>query len=224
MRALESVAVLSSQPVRRFTWLPRQLHRPGLEFLVSTGRMHGFESLEERSLLLALDFVGVTEVLPQPFRLDFEHVGGRAAHVPDFLAVMPDGGRWVLDVRPADLIRDDDLVKFAATREATAIAGWRYSVVAGWRPHVLGGVDALSARRRPRSDRLGLQPLLLERAVRGPLRFGDLVDSTPWPLPARAEAVHLLWHRRLGVDLAAPLGDDSPVWAGSDAAAAGVGS
>ncbi|MFJ4090889.1 TnsA-like heteromeric transposase endonuclease subunit [Kitasatospora sp. NPDC089913] len=221
VRDLGSVAVLSSQPVRRFTWLPRQLHRPGLEFLVSTGRMHGFESLEERSLLLVLDFVGVAEVLPQPFRLDFEHVGGRSAHVPDFLAVMPDGGRWVLDVRPVGLIRDDDLVKFAATREATAIAGWRYSVVAGWRRHVLGVVDALSARRRPRSDRLRLQPLLLERAEQGPLRFGDLVGSTPWPAPARAEAVHLLWHRRLGVDLAAPLGDGSLVWAGGDAAAAG---
>ncbi|MFJ7243994.1 TnsA-like heteromeric transposase endonuclease subunit [Kitasatospora sp. NPDC098652] len=221
VRDLGSVEVLSSQPVRRFTWLPRQLHRPGLEFLVSTGRMHGFESLEERSLLLALDFVGVTEVMPQPFRLDFEHVGGRSAHVPDFLAVMPDGTRWMLDVRPADLIRDEDLVKFAATREAAASAGWRYSVVAGWRRHVLGVVDALSARRRPRSDRLGLQPLLLERAARGPVRFSDLVASTPWPLPARAEALHLLWHRRLGVDLAAPLGDGSPVWLG---AAAGGGS
>jgi hypothetical protein len=27
--------------------------------MVSTGRLHGFESLEERSLLLALDFTGM---------------------------------------------------------------------------------------------------------------------------------------------------------------------
>lgn len=220
VRDLASVAVLSSQPVRRFTWLPRQFHRPGLEFLVSTGRLHGFESLEERALLLVLDFVGVVEVLPQPFRLDFEHAGGRSAHIPDFLAVMPDGGRSVLDVRPASLIRDEDLVKFAATREAAASAGWRYSVVTGWRPHVLSVVDALSARRRARSDRLGLQPQLLELAERGPLSFGDLVASTPWPLVARAEAVHLLWHRRLGVDLASPLGDRSVVWAGGSGPAA----
>ncbi len=45
--------------------------------MVSTGRLHGFESLEERALLLALDFAGaVEEVLPQPFRLRFETAGG----------------------------------------------------------------------------------------------------------------------------------------------------
>jgi hypothetical protein len=47
-------------PVRRFTWRQRQRqrHRPGLQFMVSTGRLHGFESLQERSLLPALDFLG----------------------------------------------------------------------------------------------------------------------------------------------------------------------
>jgi hypothetical protein len=67
-------------PVRRFTWRQRQRHRPGLQFMVSTGRLHGFESLEERSLLLALDFLGeVEEVLSQPFRLKFEAAGGECS-------------------------------------------------------------------------------------------------------------------------------------------------
>ena len=40
----------------------------GGEVACSAGRLHGFESLEERSLLLALDFTGtVEEVLQQPF-------------------------------------------------------------------------------------------------------------------------------------------------------------
>lgn len=39
--------------------------------MVSTGRHHSFESLEEQRLLLALDFVTVVEALPQPFRLSF---------------------------------------------------------------------------------------------------------------------------------------------------------
>lgn len=47
-----------SVPVRRFSWRAGQRHRPGLEFLVSTGPQHGFESLAERRLLLALDFAG----------------------------------------------------------------------------------------------------------------------------------------------------------------------
>ncbi|MEV4106299.1 hypothetical protein [Nonomuraea sp. NPDC049695] len=96
--------------------------------MVSTGRMHGFESLEEQKLLLALDFAGaVMEVLPQPFRLRFEADKGFLEHVPDFLAVLRDGPTWLFDVRPASLIRDRDDVAFAATTSApttsTATAG-----------------------------------------------------------------------------------------------------
>lgn len=69
VRDMALVPVLSSRPVRGFTWRARQGHRPGLQFMVSTGRHHGFESLEEQRLLLGLDFLGVTEVLPQPFEL-----------------------------------------------------------------------------------------------------------------------------------------------------------
>lgn len=127
VRDLGSVPVLSSRPVRGFTWRTKQKHRPGLEFLVSTGRKHGFESLEERAALLALDFMTVIEVLPQPFALTFEHVDGHAGHIPDFLAVMGDGGHWLLDIRPAGLVGEMDAVKFAASREAAAACGWRCS-------------------------------------------------------------------------------------------------
>jgi hypothetical protein len=49
-----------------------QRHRPGLQFMVSTGRHHGFESLEEARVLLALDFAGdVTDVVSQPLKLRF---------------------------------------------------------------------------------------------------------------------------------------------------------
>jgi hypothetical protein len=182
--------------------------------MVSTGRLHGFESLEERSLLLALDFAGsVEEILPQPFRLRFETgAGDFREHVPDFLAVLGDGSRWLFDVRPAELVEEKDAACFAAAAEAALEAGWRYSVVAGWRPHVLTGLDALSAQRRDLDDRLGLQDCLLEAASAGPAAFGDLVSAAPLPSVARAHALHLLWRRRLGFDLSCPLGDSSLVW------------
>jgi hypothetical protein len=207
-RDLGEVPVAGCVPVRRFTWRQRQRHRPGLQFMVSTGRLHGFESLEERSLLLALDFTGeVDEVLSQPFRLKFETVGGEAGeHIPDFLAVFRDGARWLLDVRSAVLVKDEDAVRFAAAAEAALEAGWRYSVVVGWRPHVLTALDALSAQR------LGLEGELLQAVAAGPAAFGDLVAATRLPAVARAHALHLLWRRRLGTDLARPLGDGSQVW------------
>jgi hypothetical protein len=214
VRDLESVPVAGCGPVRRFSWGRRQRHRPGLQFMVSTGRLHGFESLEERSLLLALDFTGsLEELLPQPFTLRFGTAGGEfREHVPDFLAVFRDGSRWLLDVRPARLVKDDDATCFAAAAEAALEAGWRYSVVAGWRPHVLAGIDALSAQRRNLEDRLGLQDLLLKAVLAGPAAFGDLVAATPLPAVARAHALHLLWRRRLGTDLSCMISDMSPVW------------
>ena len=182
--------------------------------MVSTGRVHGFESLEEQALLLALDFTGALEdVLPQPFTLRFGTAGsGFLKHVPDFLAVFRDGSRWLLDVRPARLVKEDDATCFAAAAEAALEAGWRYSVVAGWRPHVRTGIDALSAQRRHLQDRLGLQERLLEAVSAGPVAFGDLVAATPLPAVARAHALHLLWRLRLGTDLSRPVGDASPVW------------
>jgi hypothetical protein len=199
-------------PVRRFSWRPDQRHRPGLKFMVSTGRMHGFESLAERRLLLALDFAGgVEEVLAQPFRLKFFSAEGKGEHTPDFLALAPGAG-WLVDVRPADRIEEGDVLRFAAAGQAAAAAGWRYVVVTGWRGEVMTGIDTLSARRRGMTDRLGLQARLLELAGSRPLRFGELADATAVPAVARAHAVHLLWHRRLAVDLAQPLGDASWIY------------
>lgn len=220
VRDLAAVPVLSSEPVRRFTWRARQRHRPGLQFMVSTGRHHGFESLEEARLLLALDFVRVAAVLPQPFRLAFEHAKGRAEHIPDFLAVLPDGNRWLFDVRPRKLIGEDDALKFAAAHEAAAAAGWRYDVVAGWQPSVVSVLDQLSAQRRPLTDSLGLRGQLGEAA--DGTSFGQLVESSSLPVVARAQALHLLWHRRLGTDLGRPLTDASPVWISAHARVHGL--
>ena len=104
VRDLGSFPVPGCEPVRRFSWSRAQRHRPGLQFMVSTGLHHGFESLEEARLLLALDFAGaVTEVICQPFRLRFATADGPVEHIPDVLAVAADG-TWLIDVRPSDRI------------------------------------------------------------------------------------------------------------------------
>lgn len=59
VREMGGVPVSACRPVRRFSWSTGQRHRPGLAAVVSTGRLHGFESLAEQRLLLALDFLGV---------------------------------------------------------------------------------------------------------------------------------------------------------------------
>jgi hypothetical protein len=211
VQEMADVRLAECRPVRRFSWSTRQRHRPGLEMVTSTGRLHGFESLAEQKLLLALDFLGVGDLLGQPMTLRFSTSdGGTAEHVPDFLAVAP-SGTVLADVRPAGRIGDRDRVKFAASAEVGLSAGWGYVVVTGWRGQVQATLDGLSAQRRPLSDPLGVQGQLLAAAAGGPLTFADLVSQADYPVVGRAHAIHLLWHRRLGLDLARPLGDGSAV-------------
>lgn len=122
-------------------------------------------------------------------------------------------GVLLVDVRPGERIGVDDRTAFAAAREVALSAGWRYLVVSGWRPGVQATLDTLSAQRRALTDPLGLQAQVLEALADGPRRFGDLVAATRLPAVARAHALHLIWRRRLGIDLAAPLNDGTPVWA-----------
>jgi hypothetical protein len=85
VRDLAGMPMQGARPVRRFSWRTSRLHRPGLQYLVSTGRHHGFESHAEQQLLLVLDFAGnVVEVLSQPFRLVFTMTVGPGEHPPDF--------------------------------------------------------------------------------------------------------------------------------------------
>lgn len=216
-RDLASMPVQGAQPVRRFSWRTSQRHRPGLQYMVSTGRHHGFESYAEQQLLVALDFAGeVLELLGQPFRLSFTTACGTGEHIPDFLAVTRDG-TWLIDVRPAGRIAEKDAVRFAAAAEVALSCGWRYTVATGWLPNVWTTLDTLSSRRKPTSDPLGLGQVLLAQASRGPVPFGDLVEGTEVPAAARAQALHLLWRRRLGIDLATPLGDHTLVHLAADA-------
>src|SRR5262249_26405917 len=159
-------------PVRRFSWRTRQRHRPGLQYLVSTGRHHGFESLEEARLLLTLDFAaGLLDLVSQPFRMRFSTRDGWRAHTPDLL-LLTAAGHWLLGVRPEGRIKEDDLPGFGATAEAALACGWRYGVVGGWRPHVTTTLDTLSSQRRRLSDPLLVQTSLLRAAASGPRPFG----------------------------------------------------
>ncbi|KUN81462.1 hypothetical protein AQJ64_23495 [Streptomyces griseoruber] len=208
---LDKVDLRRSVPVRRFTWRMDQFHRPGLEYLMATDRHHGFESHEEERLLLVADFAaGLVEALCQPFRLRFLSGGKTIRHIPDFLLVT-ESGLFLIDVRPADRIKPEDALKFAAAAETALVAGWQYGVVAGWREYVWTNVDALSAERRPLPDVLGIQDELRKVVAQGPLPFGELVEHCRIPAIGRAHAIHLLWHRHLGLDLSGPFGDASLV-------------
>lgn len=203
-------------PVRWFSWQREQGHRPGLQYLVSTGRHHGAESMEEARVLLALDFAGdLIDVVSQPLLLRFTTVLGKMReHTPDFLAVTR-SGTWLIDVRPEPRIEDKDAESFAAAAEAALACGWRYAVAARWREHVPASLDALSSQRRPLKDPLGLRSGLLAAARQQGARFGEAAAASGCEPVARAQLLHLIWHRQIGIDLAEPLADRSRLIAGA---------
>ena len=210
VRDLSRMPGTDGGPVRWFSWQRAQGHRPGLQYMVSTGRHHGAESMEEARVLLALDFAGdLVEVVSQPLRIRFTTTAGKnRVHTPDFLAVTR-SGTWLIDVRPEPLIEDEDAESFAAAAEAALACGWRYTVAARWREHVLASLDALSSQRRPLKDPLGLRPGLLAAAGKPGARFGEVAAASGCEPVARAQLLHLIWHRQIGIDLAGPLADRS---------------
>jgi hypothetical protein len=210
VRDLSRMPGTDGGPVRWFSWQRAQGHRPGLQYLVSTGRHHGAESTEEARVLLALDFAGdLIDVVSQPLRIRFTTTAGKAReHTPDFLAVTRPG-TWLIDVRPEPLIGDKDAESFAAAAEAALACGWRYTVAARWREHVLPSLDALSSQRRPLTDPLRLRPGLLAAAGKQGARFGEVAAASGCEPVARAQLLHLIWHRQVGIDLAEPLADRS---------------
>jgi hypothetical protein len=202
----------TADPWRHMTWRTGQRNRPGLEYLVSTGRHHAYESQQERRLLQALDWDGrVVDALSQPLRLTFSDGLRQCEHTPDLLARLSDGQTLLLNVKPEVRIDDRHRTAFAASDRLAAARGWRHEVVTGWREPARSTVDALSARRRPQADTFGLVPEIEAALVDGPLPFGALVERTRVPAIARAVAIGMLWRRRLTVDLAVPLEDTSLV-------------
>ena len=84
--------------------------------MVSTGRHHGFESLEEARVLTALDFAGdLVDVVSQPVRLAFGTLQGGRVHTPDYpLTVM------VSDPPPLELSRNGITYYLAHVNHRTA--------------------------------------------------------------------------------------------------------
>lgn len=202
----------SADPWRHMSWRTTQRNRPGLEYLVSTGRHHAYESQQERRLLQILDFDGrVVDALSQPLLLRFHDGLRRREHTPDLLAKTDDGQTLLLNVKPPTRMDDVHRTAFAACDRLAQARGWRHEVVTGWVEPARSTVDALSARRRPQQDTFALVPEIEAALAAGPLPFGELVARTRVPAVARAVAIGMLWRRRLSIDFAVPLGDRSPV-------------
>lgn len=168
--------VEGADPMIVADWHPARRARAGLEHMTSTDRHHAFSSLNERRLLVALDFEGVHDVTSQPFTLTWRGERGWRRHTPDFV-VRTDAGVVLVNVRPSDLLDDQHHSSSAAAAAVALSRGWQFVVVSGYSRPALDVVEACAYDRHA-PDRAGLAGELLSLFDHGPLTFADAADST----------------------------------------------
>ncbi len=211
VRDIDPVDLLDADPVRNSTWHAHSTARAGLHHMSRTGRSHWHESLFERDLLVTLDFTeGLNDVASQPFTLTWHDGHQWRKHTPDFAAVI-DGEMWLINVRPAPLVKAQLLNNAAATRAVCALRGWQEAVVVGYAQPALTVLKTIGAAART-ADPYALGDQMLDLLdEHGPSRFGDLVEASEVPVLARAVLQRLIWDREVSIDLNRVLSDETVV-------------
>jgi hypothetical protein len=207
LTACWNVAFESVEPVRGFRWAKGQKHFPGWWWSATTNRHVGFESWLERDHVMLLDFdPEVVGFASQPFWLCWPDTKRWRQHAPDFFARRRDGTGVVIDVRADDRIEAADAEAFEAMALACAEVGWIFRRLGVVDPVLVANVRWLSRYRHSRNGtgRDVVEALLAVFAEPTPLfagagKVGDRIAVLP-------VLFHLLWQRRLVIDLeAAPL-------------------
>ncbi len=211
VREVEPTDLLDADPIRNSTWHAHSRARAGLHFMASTERLHWHESLFERDLLVALDFdEGFNDAASQPFTLSWHDGTDWKTHTPDFAAVIH-GEMWIINVRPASLLKPQLLANAAAVRAVCALRGWQETLVVGYEQPALTVLKTIGAARRT-ADPYSIGDQMLDMlADWGPSRFGDVVAASAAPVLARAVLQRLIWDREVTVDLNRLLTDETVV-------------
>lgn len=204
-------------PVREFGSFQGQRSFQGAWWFATTGEYVGFESWVERDVVMLLDFdPEVVAVSAQPFWLSWLDEGGRTRrHAPDFFARLVDGSAVVIDVRPEDRIRDEDVEVFAFTERACAGVAWGYRRVGAGDPVLLANVRWLSGYRHRRCLAAVTASVVMQRLEDGPMTVNELARSVGDRTAVLPTLYHLMWRQLIGADLAAaPLSGRAMVHAG----------
>ncbi len=116
-----------ADPVREFPSWPGKRNFEGKLWMASTAQHVPFESFWERSFLTSLDRAGdVVGVASQPMWIRWR--SPKRSHAPDYFVRRSDGSALLVDVKPVELIKPEDSIKFELTRQLAAALGWSYLV------------------------------------------------------------------------------------------------
>jgi hypothetical protein len=107
----------------------------------------------------------------------------------------------VIDVRPDDLIDDDDAAVFAATRRCCEAAGWRYSRLGTLDPVYSANLRWLAGYRHPRCLVPATATSVVEQLSTDDLALGALADLVGPRVIVMPTIFHLIWTHRVAVGL-----------------------
>ena len=202
------------EPVRMPGVYRRQRHMPGRWFSTTSGRFLEYESLLERDWMLLMDFDREVEwICEQPLRLRYVSDGRPVSHVPDLLVWRP-GKPELCDVKSQERVEDPPFqAQVVATGLACAEAGIGYRVLSEPDRQLLANVRWLAGFRERPPDPDGERARMLARSAAGSCTIGELVSGAREPMLARPVLMNLLWAGDALLDVSAPIGEDSVVWA-----------
>jgi hypothetical protein len=155
-----------------------------------------------------LEFAGeVGRIAAQPFRVLFRSGAAAVRHDPDFFALHRNGDQVVYDVKPAARMTSEARAQFEETARVCDLIGWRHRVLHEPDPTVTVNLDFLRPARHRRCHPHSevLKQILGVFATGREIGEGREMVNRRSPELALPYIKHLIWHRRLAVDLTARL-------------------
>lgn len=163
-----------------------------------------YESARRLAFLVQLDQQGgVVQIGARPCRLLFRTGATATFHDPDFLAEHASGDQVLYDMRAAGGITEKVRRRFDETLRVCRQVGWQYQVLTEPSPIRAGNLAFL---RPARLSRCHPEPGVFEQllgvfAAGRPVGQGAAMVNRGHPATVMPFVKHLIWHRRLMVDL-----------------------
>ena len=150
LRQLDLERAATALPVRRLKSHARQHHYSGRFWSATTGGHVPYESRLELDRLWLADFEpGVRWIAAQPMWFIGSDEGVTRRHAPDLLLADKHGSVTVVDVKPAQFVKQPQVqAVFRWTARLCRAKGIRYEVWSGAEPVVLANIRAFAVARR----------------------------------------------------------------------------
>ncbi|MGI8417012.1 MAG: TnsA-like heteromeric transposase endonuclease subunit [Nakamurella sp.] len=190
-------------PIRKGSQYQNRRNQHGLHFWPLAGEHVWYESALELACLVELNYAGeAVQIAAMPFRLLFRTGATATYHDPDFFALHASGDQVLYDVKPAGRIDGKAGRQFAETARVCRRVGWRHQALTEASPVRAANLRFLRPARLPRCHPDADMFARLLSVFDGGRPVGQgaaIVDRHP--ALAMTFVKHLIWHRRLAVDL-----------------------